>query len=137
MSHPARNSTGAVSTAVRSGARVPAQRAAPGALRLQVFWPLPGIAVLKVAGDIDVATAAPLDRALDELTAHRPRVVVVDLGGVHFLGSAGLAALAQASEHAEIRVVAPTRQTARPLAITGLDQRLPVYTTRDEALTGC
>ncbi|GHE84210.1 hypothetical protein GCM10017786_14670 [Amycolatopsis deserti] len=137
MTHPARNSTGAVSTAVRRGTRVPAQRAAPGALRLQVFWPVPGIAVLKVAGDVDVATAAPLNRALEELTAHRPRVAVVDLSGVDFLGSAGLAALAQASERADVRVVAPTRQTSRPLSITGLDQRLPVYATRDEALRAC
>ncbi|MDQ0381904.1 STAS domain-containing protein [Amycolatopsis thermophila] len=137
MSHQARNSTGAVSTAVQRGPRVPVPRAAPGALRVEVFWPLPGIAVLKVAGDVDVATAAPLTRALDELTAHRPRVAVVDLTGVSFLGSAGLAALAGASERTDVRVVAPTRHTARPLSITGLDQRMPVYGSRDEALSSC
>ncbi|GAB3570669.1 hypothetical protein GCM10027445_24570 [Amycolatopsis endophytica] len=138
MSHPARNSTGAVSTAAhRGGPRVPAPRAAPTALRLQVFWPVPGVAVLKVAGDVDVATATPLNRALDELTTHRPRVAVVDLTGVGFLGSAGLAALAVASERTDVRVVAPTRQTARPLSVTGLDQRMPVYPSRADALRSC
>ncbi|NIH83261.1 STAS domain-containing protein [Amycolatopsis granulosa] len=137
MTHPARNSTGAASTPAQHGPRVPAPRAAPGALRLQVFWPVPGIAVLKVAGDIDAATAAPLNRALEELTAHRPRVAVVDLSGVEFLGSTGLAALARAGARADVRVVAPTRRTARPLSITGLDQLLPVYASRDEALSAC
>jgi len=134
MSRPTRNSTGAISRATRE---VPAQRAAPGSLRVQVFWPMPGIAVLKVSGDVDLATAAPLNRALAEVTAHRPRVAVVDLSGVGFLGSAGLAALVDASERADVRVVAPSRQTARPLSVTGLDQCVPVYASRDEALSAC
>jgi len=104
---------------------------------VQVFWPEPGVAVLKVDGEVDVATAAPLTSALDDLAERRPRVAVVDLTKVDFLGSAGLAALALASEHGDVRVVAPTRQTARPLSITGLDRRMPIYTSRDEALSSC
>jgi anti-anti-sigma factor len=65
-------------------------------------------------------------------------VLVVDLSGVDFLGSAGLTALVAAYEEAGsrtvLRVVATSSATARPLQLTGLDQEIPVCAGREEAL---
>lgn len=55
--------------------------------------PVPGVSVVKPVGEIDMLTAPALAKAFrDELTT-ACRVLVVDLKGVEFLGSSGLAAL--------------------------------------------
>jgi anti-anti-sigma factor len=56
--------------------------------------PRPGVLVVHVAGMLDLATAPVLEARLGELLdARTPRVVVLDLGGTEFLGSAGVAVL--------------------------------------------
>ena len=50
-----------------------------------------GSAVLKAAGEIDMATVPELRRCLDMLTGH----VLLDLSAVAFLDSTGIGALAQ------------------------------------------
>ena len=47
-------------------------------------------AVLAVSGDIDMVTAPEFEKALLTALRDRPATLVVDLGGVDFLGSAGL-----------------------------------------------
>jgi anti-anti-sigma factor len=95
-------------------------------------------AVLAVSGDIDMVTAPGFEEALMSALHDRPQTLVVDLGGVDFLGSAGLTALVAAHQaagaHTALRVVAGNTSTARPLQLTGLDQEIPVYATRSEAL---
>jgi anti-anti-sigma factor len=56
---------------------------------------------------------------------------VLDLSGVTFLGSAGLAVLAEARNLAvasavQVRVVAVSRTVLRPMEVTGLDKVLTV-----------
>ncbi|WP_435156137.1 STAS domain-containing protein [Amycolatopsis sacchari] len=95
-------------------------------------------AVLAVSGDIDMVTAPEFEKQLLAAVRERPGTLVVDLGGVEFLGSAGLTALVaahqEAADHTKLRVVATSSATARPLQLTGLDQEIPVFATRDEAL---
>lgn len=97
------------------------------------------VAVLAVSGDIDMVTAPEFEKHLLAALQERPGALVVDLGGVDFLGSAGLTALVAAhqvaGEHTKLRVVAASSTTARPLQLTGLDQEIPVFATRDEALS--
>ncbi|GAB2993907.1 anti-sigma factor antagonist [Amycolatopsis acidiphila] len=96
-------------------------------------------AVLAVSGDIDMVTAPEFEKHLLTALRERPGILVVDLGGVDFLGSAGLTALVaahqEAGTHTKLRVVAESSATARPLQLTGLDQEIPVFATRDEALS--
>ena len=94
--------------------------------------------VLVVSGDIDMVTAPGFEKALIGALRPRPEILVVDLTGVAFLGSAGLTALVAARQEAgevtAVRVVAKSSATARPLQLTGLDQELPLFATREEAL---
>lgn len=49
--------------------------------------------VVRVAGEIDLATAPEFEAFLREQLAHTRAVLMVELSGVDYLGSAGLAAL--------------------------------------------
>ncbi|WP_236789094.1 STAS domain-containing protein [Amycolatopsis sp. GM8] len=97
-------------------------------------------AVLAVSGEIDMVTAPEFEDHLLSAVREQPATLIVDLCGVDFLGSAGLSALVvayrEAGERTKFRVVAQSSTTARPLQLTGLDQEIPVFTTRDDALTG-
>jgi anti-sigma B factor antagonist len=94
--------------------------------------------VATVAGEIDALTAPQLATFLTaQLTAAQR--VVVDLDGVQFLGSAGLAVLFQASEldaqqDRDLRFVCNSRPANRALEITGLRQNLPFADTVPAAL---
>lgn len=94
--------------------------------------------VVEVAGEVDVSTAPTLIQALEEAVHARPARLVVNLHEVSFLGSAGLSALVQASregqEHTELRVVADSPVTHRPLTLMGLDAVFKVCESLDAAL---
>jgi anti-anti-sigma factor len=98
-----------------------------------------GIAVLKVGGDIDLATVPMLEAAIDEALGPKPTGLVIDLSEVGFLASAGLQALvathSTVSPSAHFAVVANNAATSRPIQLTGLDQIFELYPTLDEALT--
>ena len=65
--------------------------------------------------------------------------LIVDLCGLEFLSSAGLAALQDANQSAgrtkQFGVVAKGAATSRPMAMIGLDRKLSLYPTLDDALT--
>jgi anti-anti-sigma factor len=98
-----------------------------------------GIAVLKVGGDIDLATVPALEAAIDEALVPKPTGLVIDLSDVGFLASAGLQTLAathnNVSQSAQFAVVANSASTSRPIQLTGLDQIFELYPTLEEALT--
>jgi anti-sigma B factor antagonist len=98
-----------------------------------------GIAVLRVDGDIDLATVPALEAAIEEALVPRPTGLVIDLTKVGFLASAGLQALVAThntvSQTAQFAVVANSAATSRPIQLTGLDQIFALYPTLDEALT--
>jgi anti-anti-sigma factor len=98
-----------------------------------------GIAVLKVGGDIDLATVPALEAAIDEALVASPTSLVIDLTDVGFLASAGLQALVATHNNvtpsAQFAVVANSAATSRPIQLTGLDQIFELYPTLDEALT--
>jgi anti-sigma B factor antagonist len=94
--------------------------------------------VLLVDGDIDLHTAPAVRQALESALSKRPRRLVVDLSLVQFLNSAGLevllAAHRQAAPRTDLRVVATTRATWRPIQITRLHEQLAIHTSRAEAI---
>jgi anti-sigma B factor antagonist len=97
--------------------------------------------VVIATGEIDMLTADRLRETLIAQMNSSSELLVVDLDGVGFLGSMGLTALALAQRVAlergvELRVVANSRATLRPLQITGMTADVAVYASRTEALAG-
>jgi anti-anti-sigma factor len=98
----------------------------PTDLSLHVTAPGTGLVRLAAAGEIDMASAPQLDRALtDALTRHEPRHIEVDLAEVSFLDSSGINALVGARSRAastgcRFSVTNPAPPVRRVLDVTGL-----------------
>ncbi|PSL57025.1 anti-anti-sigma factor [Saccharothrix carnea] len=92
--------------------------------------------VCAVSGEVDLWTAPHLrDRLVEQIRMAGPDLVA-DLGGVGFLGAAGLTVLVEVRSAAEasgvrFSLVARTRPVLRPLAVTGLHLVFDVYTHVD------
>jgi len=109
-----------------------------GDLETDVDRPRPGLVVLRVRGEIDALTTPRLESALSEVLVDRPELLVLDLGGVTFLASSGLAVLIRAAQLAaedgrRLRLVIATRAVRRPLQITGSDQLFDLFDELDAA----
>jgi anti-sigma B factor antagonist len=107
-----------------------------------VSRPQPGTVLLVVDGEIDTLTAARLQSGLDEaLEAARTdgADAVVDLSGVTFLASSGLAVLIGGARRVaevggRLRLVAASRAVTRPLQVTGADALFDIHDDLASAL---
>jgi anti-sigma B factor antagonist len=94
--------------------------------------------VLRLVGDIDLMTAPIVNQSIKIALQQSPPVLIVDLSGVEFMASAGLAELATghrlAGPGTAFQVVAPNRATSRPLEMVGLTTVFDVFPTLDDAL---
>ena len=87
--------------------------------------------VLCAYGELDLATAPALRRALAAAVDEEAVDLVVDLSGVTFVDASGLAPLLQAAQAlqasgGELRLASPTRMLRRMLVLLDLEGRLPV-----------
>jgi anti-sigma B factor antagonist len=94
--------------------------------------------VVTVTGEVDTLTAPKLALVLNEQLS-TARVVVVDLDGVEFLGSAGLSALFEVNELATeqgraLRLVCHSRSANRALEATELRERFIFADTVPDAV---
>ncbi len=94
--------------------------------------------VLTVEGEVDMLTVSGLRRRLGDAFNADPTHLIVDLSGVGFLGSHGLAALLDAQERAGLEdrgfaVVAKARAARRPIEISGLAEVLNLCEDLDQA----
>jgi anti-sigma B factor antagonist len=101
--------------------------------------PCPGTAVLSVQGEIDTLTAPAFTAATTDLVTGPDETLVIDLTGVRFLASSGLAVLITAAHRAEergarLRLVVATRAVQRPLEITGTDQLFELHPDLNTAI---
>jgi anti-anti-sigma factor len=96
--------------------------------------------VLHVGGDLDMVTAPHLQESITHALTQPLELLILDLTGVRFLGSAGLAVLINAHDHAQhhtpipVRVVAASRAVTRPLDALGLVTMMAIYPTVPDAL---
>jgi anti-sigma B factor antagonist len=108
---------------------------------------LRGVPVVRVTGEIDMSTASALGERLSgafedaagDASPDAPRPVVVDLSGVGFLGSVGLALLVEYRERGidrgtPMNLVVSSRAVLRSLQATQLDALLAIHPTLDDAL---
>lgn len=97
----------------------------------------PGVAVLRVTGELDMVTAAQLVGAALATNELEPRHVVIDAGGIGFCDSSGLAAFVrignQLSAGGHRLGIARARPIVRRiLEMSGLDEAFVIADTVDE-----
>jgi anti-sigma B factor antagonist len=96
------------------------------------------IEVLSVTGVVDMLTASQLEAAIADAAKGAPQGVIVDLGAVDFLASAGMGILVAARyelpESVRFAVVAEGPATSRPLKLVGIAEVVGLHATLDEAL---
>ncbi|MBH0120410.1 anti-sigma factor antagonist [Rhodococcus sp. CX] len=98
------------------------------------------VVVLHVSGEIDVVTAPAFEQKLAELASvPDTSALLVDLLGVRFLSSAGLAVLMRTADELEGRsrflIAATGPATARPMTLVGMAETLEIFPTVAAALT--
>jgi anti-sigma B factor antagonist len=97
-----------------------------------------GASVISLAGELDLSTIPAAERRLfTEL--ENGAGVVVDLTGLSFIDSSGIALLIQAFRAAEEgpqmhTVIAAGSQVERVFRLAGIDRALPLYLERAQAL---
>ena len=94
--------------------------------------------VLKLSGELDVASSDALERAVEESSDYDR--LVIDLSDLEFIDSTGLSVLVAAHQQSvadgrEFGVVQGPAQVQRLLALTGLEQRLTVADTVEQLLS--
>ena len=96
-----------------------------------------GGTLVRVAGELDLATTPELERTLSE-TDHAS-ALVIDLTGCSFLDSSAVRVLLTSARHAQdaggsASVVAPDPGIRRALEIAGVATILPIHTSLAAAL---
>jgi anti-sigma B factor antagonist len=94
--------------------------------------------ILRVRGELDLATAGSLYRRGRTAIGRHPWLLLLDLTGLSFCDASGLSAFVRIANEAEAAgcgygLIAPQPLVAKMLRITGLHQRLQVFATSDEA----
>ena len=96
-----------------------------------------GHVIVALRGELDVADATEVVAAFAMIVARQPEVIV-DLAGLEFIDSSGVAALARArklARHAggDLLLAAPRRAVLRVLTLTRLIDVFPAHARGDEA----
>ena len=90
-----------------------------------------------VRGELELATATELSAALDQAIRTSEGPFVIDLTNVGFLDSSGIACLMRARallgrEDRVLGLICPPGSTLRALELTGVDELVALYASRDE-----
>ena len=101
-----------------------------------------GVPVLRLAGEIDLATVGPLREYLYQHALGGARGVVLDCTEVSFLAACGVGLLVEIAHQARakavmLRLVAQNRAVLRVLEITQMDGLVPRVATVAEAVVQC
>ena len=102
-----------------------------------VDLPSDKVAGVAVRGEVELATAPVLTAALEDGIRGSSGAFVIDLAAVDFLDSSGVACLVRARallgrDDRALALVCPPGSVRRVLELTGIDELVPVYGSRDE-----
>lgn len=94
--------------------------------------------ILSVQGELDLATADGVYRRGRAAIGRHARLLLLDLADLDFCDACGLSAFVRIANDAQAAgcrygLVAPQPLVVKILRITGLDARLPVFETMEEA----
>ncbi len=104
------------------------------------------VTILQVEGDIDAATHKQLQDKASEVVEAGATHILLDLGGVNYMGSAGFRAIHAMSnmlsddgsstltKSGRLKLLNPTDAVARVIKTLGFDVYLDIYQDRDEAI---
>lgn len=98
-----------------------------------------GISIVAVSGELDSTSSSQLTKRLDTLLDGGNRNIIIDLGGVEYLASAGLAALIQCLKHVRnangnLCLVSLQPQVQGVFGLTRLDRVFDFYSDVAEAM---
>ncbi|HEX7305643.1 STAS domain-containing protein [Lentzea sp.] len=98
-----------------------------------------GIAVVELAGELDMKTAKTSLASVLHVVDQRPEGIVVDLQAVTFFGSAGISMLISVQYEAgqqgvPFGIAAAQKAVMRTLTMSGMNMRLPLFSTVPEAV---
>ena len=98
------------------------------------------VAVVEVVGDIDLNYSQALQQSLLTLLDSRPRRIVINLGGVPYMDSSGVASLVKLLSRARkmgstIALVAMQDRVRSVFEITRLDSVFDIHATEAEAMS--
>ncbi len=101
-----------------------------------------GVLVLRVVGEVDLATVEQLRGHLHQHLAGAHRGVVLDCTAVSFLAACGIGLLVEIADQARadgrpLRLVAHSRLVLRALEVTGTNELVPCPATVVEAVAQC
>jgi anti-sigma B factor antagonist len=104
------------------------------------------VTILRIEGDIDASTHKSLQDKGTEVINAGAEHIILDLGGVKYMGSAGFRAIhamsnmlgdgaaAGLSKSPYLKLLNPTEAVARVIKTLGFDVYLDIYQDRDEAI---
>lgn len=97
------------------------------------------VTIVAPKGNLDAAAAGKLRRTLREFIDQGKTRLVVDLGGVPYIESAGLGELVSAMKRAreaggDLRLCAPQGEVLRIFEVTWLNRAILLYPTRQDAV---
>jgi anti-sigma B factor antagonist len=98
---------------------------------------LGGLAGVAVRGEVELASAPDLTAALDDAIRTSTGPFVIDLTGVDFLDSSGISCLVRArallgQDDRPLALICPGGIARRALELTGIDELVPIYGSREE-----
>jgi anti-sigma B factor antagonist len=98
-----------------------------------------GIEIVPMPAELDLTTSEDVAARGCAAVARLARLVLLDLAGVSFCDARGLSAFVKIANQAGAAgccfgLIAPQPQVAKILRISGLDSRMPVFASTDDAL---
>jgi len=98
-----------------------------------------GIDIVRMPAELDLTTSEGVAALGCAAIARLARLVLLDLAGLSFCDASGLTAFVKIANQADAAgcrfgLIAPRPQVAKILRISGLDSRMPVFETVDDAL---
>ncbi len=98
-----------------------------------------GIEIASMPAELDLTTSEGVVAQGCAAIARSARLLLLDLAGLSFCDARGLGAFVRIANHADAAgcgfgLIAPRPPVAKILRISGLDSRMPVFATIDDAL---
>lgn len=94
----------------------------------------PGVWLMSLMGRLDAQSHPVFTGALSDLAAMGCRCVVLDMTGLAYVNSTGLATLVDANDRMDVRLAAVRPNVLRLLNMIGLEKVLRLYESPEEAL---